>query len=124
MDIYTDGRLSRGQIEASLNGNIDSLEFYNYEAKYTSGLTDYIIPPEVDEAVYEKASELALKAHMSLGCSGVSRVDFMIDDDNSPYILEVNTLPGMTTTSLIPKIAKATGMSFNDIIEEIIRHAL
>jgi D-alanine-D-alanine ligase len=101
-----------------------SLEFYNYEAKYTSGLTDYIIPPEVDEAVYEKVSELALTAHMALGCSGVSRVDFMIDEDNASHILEVNTLPGMTTTSLIPKIAKAEGMSFNDIIEEIIRHAL
>ena len=101
-----------------------SLEFYNYEAKYTSGLTDYIIPPEVDETVYEKASELALQAHLALGCSGVSRVDFMIDDNNSLYILEVNTLPGMTTTSLIPKIAKAAGMSFKDIIEEIIRHAL
>ncbi len=101
-----------------------SLEFYNYEAKYTSGMTDYIIPPEVDETVYEKASELALQAHLALGCSGVSRVDFMIDDNNSLYILEVNTLPGMTTTSLIPKIAKAAGMSFKDIIEEIIRHAL
>jgi len=101
-----------------------SLEFYNYEAKYTSGLTDYIIPPEVDEHVYEKACDLALKAHMALGCSGVSRVDFMIDQDNELYILEVNTLPGMTATSLIPKIAKAAGMSFNDIIEEIIRHAL
>ncbi len=95
-----------------------SLEFYNYEAKYTSGLTDYIIPPEVDEAVYKKVSELALTAHMALGCSGVSRVDFMIDEKNAPYVLEVNTLPGMTTTSLIPKIAKAEGMSFNDIIEE------
>ncbi len=101
-----------------------SLEFYNYEAKYTSGLTDYIIPPEVDEATYENVRTLALKAHMALGCSGVSRVDFMIDQDNAPYILEVNTLPGMTTTSLIPKIAKAEGMSFKDIIEEIIRHAL
>jgi D-alanine-D-alanine ligase len=101
-----------------------SLEFYNYEAKYTSGLTDYIIPPEVDEGTYKNVSELALKAHAALGCSGVSRVDFMIDKDNAPYILEVNTLPGMTSTSLIPKIAHSAGMSFNDIIEEIIRHAL
>lgn len=101
-----------------------SLEFYNYEAKYTSGLTDYIIPPEVDAHVYEKACDLALMAHTALGCAGVSRVDFMIDRDNELYILEVNTLPGMTATSLIPKIAKAAGMSFNDIIEEIIRHAL
>ncbi len=101
-----------------------SLEFYNYEAKYTSGLTDYIIPPEVDEGIYRKTCELAVQAHMALGCSGVSRVDFRIDEDNAPYLLEVNTLPGMTTTSLIPKIAQSEGMSFKHIIEEIIRHAL
>jgi len=101
-----------------------SLEFYNYEAKYTSGLTDYIIPPEIDETTYEKAKDIALKAHLALGCSGVSRVDLRIDGDNMPYILEVNTLPGMTTTSLLPKIAKSSGLSFNDLIEEIMRLAL
>jgi D-alanine-D-alanine ligase len=101
-----------------------SLEFYNYEAKYTSGLTDYIIPPEIDETTYEKSKDIALKAHSALGCSGVSRVDLRIDGDNIPHILEVNTLPGMTTTSLLPKIAKSAGLSFNDLIEEIIRLAL
>jgi len=102
-----------------------SLEFYNYEAKYTSGLTDYIIPPEIDEAVYESAKDAAMKAHMALGCSGASRVDFKIDENsNVPHILEVNTLPGMTATSLLPKIAKSAGLSFNDLIEEIIRLAL
>jgi D-alanine-D-alanine ligase len=101
-----------------------SLEFYNYEAKYTSGLTEYIIPPEVEEEVYEKVKGMALKAHLVLGCSGASRVDFMLDDNNSPYVLEVNTLPGMTATSLLPKIAKSNGMSFNDLIEEIIKLAL
>ncbi len=101
-----------------------SLEFYNYEAKYTSGLTDYIIPPEIDETAYESAKDMSMKAHLALGCSGISRVDFIIDENNSPYILEVNTLPGMTTTSLIPKIAESAGLSFNDIIEEIIRLAL
>ncbi len=101
-----------------------SLEFYNYEAKYTSGLTEYIIPPEIEEAIYEKAKDAALKAHMSLGCSGASRVDLRIDDNGTPYILEVNTLPGMTITSLLPKIAQSAGLGFKDLIEEIIRLAL
>jgi D-alanine-D-alanine ligase len=101
-----------------------SLEFYNYEAKYTSGLTDYIIPPEIDEVTYEKAKEAAFKAHMALGCSGASRVDLRIDENNIPYVLEVNTLPGMTATSLLPKIAQSAGLSFNELIEEIMRLAL
>lgn len=102
-----------------------SLEFYNYEAKYTSGLTEYIMPPEVNETAYEHAKEMALKAYLALGCSGASRVDFIVDEkDNTPYILEVNTLPGMTTTSLLPKIAGSAGLSFNDLIEEILKHAV
>lgn len=101
-----------------------SLEFYNYEAKYTSGLTEYIIPPEVDEKAYEEAGKMALKAHMALGCSGATRVDFRIDEHNTPVILEVNTLPGMTTTSLLPKIAGFAGLNFNSLIEEIIRLAV
>jgi D-alanine-D-alanine ligase len=67
---------------------------------------------------------MALKAHLSIGCTGISRVDFMLDKDNNPFILEVNTLPGMTTTSLIPKIAKSAGLSFNDLIEEMVRVAI
>jgi len=98
-----------------------SLEFYNYEAKYTSGLTEYIIPPEIDSVVYERAKEIALRAHMALGCSGVTRVDLKIDDGGTPYVLEVNTLPGMTGTSLLPKIARSVGVGFNDLIEEILR---
>lgn len=101
-----------------------SLEFYNYEAKYTSGLTEYIIPPEIDDATYELAKDIALKAHTALGCSGANRVDLRIDEKNIPHVLEVNTLPGMTTTSLLPKIAKSAGLSFNDLIEEIIRIGL
>jgi len=101
-----------------------SLEFYNYAAKYTAGLTEYIIPPEVDEDAYAAAGEMALKAHMILGCSGASRVDFIVDENGRPHVLEVNTLPGMTTTSLLPKIARSAGLEFNDLIEEIIRLAL
>ena len=102
-----------------------SLEFYNYEAKYTAGLTEYIIPPEIDAPAYESAKDAALKAHMALGCSGASRVDFRIDENTGiPHVLEVNTLPGMTTTSLLPKIAKSAGMNFSDLLEEIIKLAL
>ena len=100
-----------------------SLEFYNYEAKYTSGLTEYIIPPEIDGAACQRAEKMALQAQMALGCSGATRVDFMVDSSNTPYILEVNTLPGMTATSLLPKIAKSAGLSFNDLIEEILHLA-
>jgi D-alanine-D-alanine ligase len=101
-----------------------SLEFYNYEAKYSSGLTEYIIPPEIEEKVYENLKTLALKAHLGLGCAGATRIDFIVDEQNTPYILEVNTLPGMTATSLLPKIAASAGMSFNDLIEEMIRLAI
>jgi D-alanine-D-alanine ligase len=101
-----------------------SLEFYNYEAKYTSGLTEYIIPPQIEDAVYEKAKNIALNAHTALGCSGATRVDLRIDENAAPYVLEVNTLPGMTATSLLPKIAQSAGLSFKNLIEEIIRLAL
>ncbi|UCD34880.1 MAG: D-alanine--D-alanine ligase [Nitrospiraceae bacterium] len=101
-----------------------STEFYNYEAKYTSGMTEYIIPPEIDNAVYENLKDMALRAHCGLGCSGATRVDFIVDEQNRPFILEVNTLPGMTATSLLPKIAGAAGLTFNDLIEEIIRLAV
>jgi D-alanine-D-alanine ligase len=102
-----------------------SLEFYNYEAKYTSGLTDYILPPEIDEDAYENTKKLALRAYRALGCAGAARVDFIVDEtDHTPYILEVNTLPGMTTTSLLPKIAGSAGLSFNALIEEMIKYAV
>ena len=101
-----------------------SLEFYNYEAKYTAGMTEYILPPEINSKVYEKAKEIALNAHIALGCGGATRVDLKIDGKGNPYVLEVNTIPGMTETSLLPKIAKQAGMDFPDLIEEILRGAV
>jgi D-alanine-D-alanine ligase len=102
-----------------------SLEFYNYEAKYTSGLTEYIIPPEIDEAVLENTKSMALRTFQALGCSGAARVDFIVEENtHTPYVLEVNTLPGMTTTSLLPKIAGSAGMDFKNLVEEILRLAV
>lgn len=101
-----------------------SKEFYSYEAKYTPGLTQYILPPEIDDCAYETLKGAALKAHNALGCKGATRVDFILDESNEPYILEVNTIPGMTETSLLPKIAKLSGLEFSDLIEEILKQTL
>jgi D-alanine-D-alanine ligase len=98
-----------------------SLEFYSYEAKYTSGLTDYILPPEINEEAYEKAQAASLAAHSALGCKGSTRVDLRIDSEGIPHVLEVNTLPGMTGTSLLPKIAKLAGLGFPELIEAILK---
>jgi D-alanine-D-alanine ligase len=98
-----------------------SLEFYSYEAKYTSGLTDYILPPDINEEVYKRAQKASLAAHSALGCKGATRVDLRIDAEGMPHVLEVNTLPGMTGTSLLPKIAKLAGLDFPELIEAILK---
>lgn len=97
-------------------------EFYNYIAKYSSGLTEYIIPPQIDQAILDRTQNFAFEAHKALGCSGATRVDFIIDREDI-YILEVNTLAGMTETSLLPKIAAHNGMDFKKLVEEILRIA-
>jgi len=101
-----------------------SLEFYNYDAKYTPGLTDYILPPEIESSAYERAKEAAISAHVAIGCKGATRVDLRVDMEGNPYVLEVNTIPGMTETSLLPKIAKLAGFDFPAMIEEILRGAV
>jgi D-alanine-D-alanine ligase len=101
-----------------------SLEFYNYEAKYTPGLTSYILPPEVSIDEYERLKASALRAHNAIGCKGATRVDLILDEARKDYVLEVNTIPGMTETSLLPKIAKLAGFEFGDLIENILKSAL
>lgn len=98
--------------------------FYSYEAKYTKGMTDYILPPEIDDNLYEKLKELGLKAHQALGCKGATRVDMIVDYAGNAYVLEVNTIPGMTETSLLPKIASLAGYDFKTLVKEILELAL
>ena len=95
-------------------------EFYSYKAKYTAGSTQYIFPPQLDKKTYGKAEQAALAAHRALGCSGATRVDLIIDKNNNPFVLEVNTIPGMTETSLLPKIAKNAGLEFPQLIRRIL----
>ena len=97
---------------------------YDYECKYSDGMSTYQVPAKLDDTVARSIQTLALKAHRILGCSGYSRVDFRLNNDNQPYILEVNTLPGMTGTSLVPKAAKAAGITFNTLVETIVEEAL
>lgn len=93
---------------------------YDYECKYTSGMSEYIVPAEIPPDTAKQIQEQALAAHISLGCEVYSRADFRLSNDMKPYCLEVNTLPGMTSTSLVPKMAKAVGISFEELIERII----
>ncbi len=92
-------------------------EFYDYEAKYTEGMTEFILPAEIETSLEEKIHNYALEAFYRLDCKGAARVDFMIDGKTrEPYILEVNTLPGMTNTSDLPAQAKAAGISYDQLV--------
>ncbi len=98
--------------------------FYDYEHKYTKGMTEYICPAQLSPEQESEIKDSALSAHRSLGCSVYSRVDFILEESGKFQCLEVNTLPGMTGTSLVPKSALAYGMSFNELIEKIIQLSL
>ncbi|HTT71005.1 MAG TPA: D-alanine--D-alanine ligase [Anaeromyxobacteraceae bacterium] len=95
-------------------------EFYDYESKYAPGGSQHFFPARLPPAHYRAVCEAGERAHRALGCAGVTRNDFIVTADGSPYILEVNTLPGMTTTSLVPDIARGNGMSFADLCEKIL----
>ncbi len=98
--------------------------FYDYENKYTQGRTDYIVPAEIPQKITEHLQHQALLAFNSIGCESYARIDFRVTNDFKSYCLEVNTLPGMTSTSLVPKMAKAAGISFEDLIDRIIKNSL
>jgi D-alanine-D-alanine ligase len=99
-------------------------EFYDFEAKYTDGMAEHIFPARLAPALYEKAQQIGLAAHHALGCSGYSRVDLLVTDAGESYVLEVNTLPGMTALSLLPEIAaRGAGLPFEALVEHIIASA-
>lgn len=125
---YTKGKeIQIGILDDRILGGVEvrpSLEFYSYKAKYTAGLTEYILPPEVDEETYERLKLAGLKAHNALACEGASRVDLILDESGNIYVLEVNTIPGMTETSLLPKIAGLSGLDFTALVEEMLNNAI
>jgi D-alanine-D-alanine ligase len=99
-------------------------DLYDYECKYTAGMSEYIVPADIPKEISENLKLQALKAFTALNCEGYARVDFRLTPEGESYCLEVNTLPGMTATSLVPKMAKASGISFEDLIERIIKLSL
>jgi len=101
--------------------------FYDYTAKYAMGGSDHLIPAPIPHTIYEKALEIGLRAHRALGCRGVSRADLRYDDTpgggDGLYLLEVNTQPGMTRTSLVPDIARHVGISFDELVAWMVENA-
>ncbi|HEX4889822.1 MAG TPA: D-alanine--D-alanine ligase [Alphaproteobacteria bacterium] len=106
---------------------VPNTKFYDYEAKYADGGSRHIIPAEVDAQVYQHAMNVALAAHQVLGCRGVSRADFRYDDSvagrDGLYLLEINTQPGMTPTSLVPEQAAYLGISFGELCRWLVEDA-
>ena len=101
--------------------------FYDFDAKYTDGMTDHICPAEIPENVRDLCLEIALKAHKLLGCRGTSRTDFRWDEEQGEdglFVLETNTQPGMTPLSLVPEQARHAGMEYGELVETIIAAAL
>ncbi|MFQ5900023.1 MAG: D-alanine--D-alanine ligase [Thermodesulfobacteriota bacterium] len=94
--------------------------FYDYTAKYTPGMTEYLIPTSLDEETDRNVQRLALKTYETLGCRGGARVDMMIDKDRKPWVLEINTIPGMTETSLLPRSAQSIGIGFDSLVERLL----
>lgn len=100
-----------------------SREFYDFKAKYTKGETEFIIPARLDKSVTERVQRLALAAHETIGCEGFSRVDVMVEDGKTPYFLEVNTIPGMTDVSDLPAEAAHIGISYDQLVHQILKSA-
>ena len=99
-------------------------EFYDYESKYTPGMCDHIIPARINDKLAEEISSISEMLYKLLGCKGFARVDFMVDKENNPYVLEINTVPGMTDMSLVPDAARAKGISYVELCDRIIKLAL
>jgi D-alanine-D-alanine ligase len=105
---------------------VPKMAFYDYDAKYAPGGSDHVIPAKISESTRQEAMALAERAHAALGCRGVSRTDFRFDDTNGAnrlVVLEVNTQPGMTPTSLVPEQAAHKGMSFRSLVRWMLEDA-
>jgi len=100
-------------------------KFYDFKAKYTSGMSEYIVPADISDDIFKRAQKLSLLAHKALGCLSFSRVDMLYQKDTSEiFLLEVNTIPGLTPSSLLPKAAKSAGIDFSDMCISMVKSAL
>ena len=97
---------------------------YDYDAKYTAGKSHHIIPARIAERALLDASAAARRAFIELGCAGMARVDIIIDSHGNPWVLEVNTVPGLTEVSLLPDAARAAGIAFDELCQRLVDHAV
>ena len=128
LERYVDGR----ELSVSILGTDDALalpiveaipldrEFYDFESRYTPGATDLRSPADLPEEVADEVTRVALACYRAIGCRGFGRVDIILDADRTPWVLELNTIPGLTDTSAVPKAAEAAGMTFDDVIARIL----
>jgi D-alanine-D-alanine ligase len=98
-------------------------DWYDYDAKYTPGSTNYIVPAPIAEKTAQQCQQLALRTFRALGCRGLGRVDFRMTEAGQTYVLELNNIPGFTKTSLLPKAAEAAGIKFHELCDRIARLA-
>jgi D-alanine-D-alanine ligase len=114
--------LGNDEAEASLPGEIViNAEWYDYEAKYTPGGMELVVPPRISDAAAARVRELALEVFRIAGCAGLARVDFFVEDGDRVLVNELNTMPGFTETSVYPKLWEATGVPFPDLVDRLVR---
>lgn len=99
-------------------------EYYDFASKYDEGGSKHVCPAEIEECLSTKIQQIAIQAHKALKCSGFSRTDFRVDENNNIFALETNTIPGMTETSLVPDAARSIGISFDELCELIVEYAV
>ncbi|MFH1097703.1 MAG: D-alanine--D-alanine ligase [Candidatus Desantisbacteria bacterium] len=131
-DVFVEKYIHGQSVTVGILGNGSSLralpvlelatknEFYDYEAKYTSGMTEFIIPAKLDTEIYESVCQTAIRAHLALGCEGFSRVDMIVSAEGIPFVHDVNTVPGLTNLSDLPACATADGMGYDELIFEML----
>lgn len=127
VDVFIKGReLTVGILDEQALPVIEIIpekDIFDYDAKYKAGMTQYVVPAKLDPCVARAVQRDALSAHKALGCAGCSRVDIILAGGGAPYILEINTIPGMTGTSLLPKAASAVGIEFTQLCVRLLESA-
>lgn len=98
-------------------------KFFDYKSKYTAGGSEEIVPAKISKSLTKKIKDLSVRIYKIVGCKGYARIDYILENNKKPIVLEINTLPGMTINSLLPKEAKATGISYSELLDKIIRYA-
>jgi D-alanine-D-alanine ligase len=117
-----DGPIALPVVEAVPVGTGED-DFYDFQARYEIGRTEFICPADLPDGVTERAQELALRSYELLGCYGFARVDLMLGEDGEPTVLEANPIPGLTETSLLPQAAEEAGIGFDELVERILASA-